>query len=64
MKTLALLLALIFIIAAIFAITGWANFSHLLGFDGAKHVKHAILYAILAILSLLWYRMGATQSAR
>jgi chromate transport protein ChrA len=64
LKTLALVLALLFIVAAIFAVTGWAHFSHVLGFDGVKHTKHAILYAALAILSLLWYRMGASQPAR
>jgi predicted Co/Zn/Cd cation transporter (cation efflux family) len=57
-KTLALVLALVFILAAILAITGIASFSHVLGFDGTRHLKHAILYAVLAVLSLLWARMG------
>jgi Co/Zn/Cd efflux system component len=65
MKTLALVLALIFIVAAILAYGGFAHFSsHLLGFDGGHNTKHAILYAILAILSLLWYRMSNPQPAR
>jgi hypothetical protein len=63
MKTLALVLALIFLIAAILAIGGFAHFSAALGFDGTRHVKHAILYIALAVLSLLWYRMGNTQPA-
>ena len=64
MKTLALVLALVFIIASILAFKGWATFSHPLGFDGIPHVKHAILYAALAILSLLWARMNNAQPAR
>ena len=62
MKTLALVLALIFFIAAILAVTGVAHFSAILGFDGHRHIKHTLLYAVIAVLCLLWSRMG--QPAR
>lgn len=61
MKILALVLVAVFIIAAILAFTGAANFSHILGFDGQRHVKHAIVYAILAVLALLWVRMAPAR---
>ncbi|HET9393136.1 MAG TPA: hypothetical protein VFO29_06440 [Candidatus Rubrimentiphilum sp.] len=61
MKVLALVLAAVFIIAAVLAFTGAAHFSTLLGFDGHRHVKHAIVYAILAVLALLWVRMAPAK---
>ena len=61
MKILALVLAAVFIIAAVLAFTGAAHFSHILGFDGQRHVKHAIVYAVLAVLALLWVRMAPAR---
>ena len=61
MKVLAIVLAAVFIIAAVLAFTGAAHFSDLLGFDGQRHLKHAIVYAILAILALLWVRMAPAR---
>ena len=58
MKALALVLFVVFLIAAVLAFTGVAHFSHILGFDGARHVKHTIAYAVLAVLCLLWARMA------
>lgn len=58
MKALAIGLFVIFLIAAVLAFTGAAHFSHVLGFDGTRHVKHTIVYAILAVLCLLWARMA------
>lgn len=58
MKVLAMVLFVVFLIAAVLAFTGMAHFSHVLGFDGQHHVKHGIVYAVLAVLSLLWMRMA------
>lgn len=61
MKILAVVLFVVFLIAAVLAFTGVAHFSHLLGFDGQRHIKHGIVYAVLAVLSLLWMRMAPAQ---
>lgn len=53
-----MVLFVVFLIAAVLAFTGMAHFSHVLGFDGQHHVKHGIVYAVLAVLSLLWMRMA------
>jgi len=58
LKVLAIVLFVVFVIAAVLAFTGIAHFSHLLGFDGTRHIKHGIGYAILAVLCLLWVRMA------
>ena len=60
MKTLALVLAIIFIILALLAWTGIASFLPALGIDGTHHVKHGILYAILAVLCFVWMRFAST----
>ena len=56
MKILALVLAVIFVLFAITAATGLCNAVPAIGFDGTHHIKHAILYAGLAVLSLVWFR--------
>jgi hypothetical protein len=61
LKVLAIVLFVVFVVAAVLAFTGAANFSHLLGFDGQRHVKHGIVYAVLAVLSLLWMRMAPAR---
>jgi hypothetical protein len=58
LKILATVLFIVFLIAAVLAFTGIAHFSHVLGFDGQRHIKHGIVYAVLAVLSLLWMRMA------
>lgn len=62
MKALAIVLGIIFVIAAICTATGVLHFSHALGFDGKAHTKHTILYAIIAVLCFLWARMS-TENA-
>ena len=62
MKALAIVLGIIFVIAAICTATGVLHFSHALGFDGTPHTKHTILYAIIAVLCFLWARMS-TENA-
>jgi hypothetical protein len=66
MKVLAVVLGIVFILAAIASATGILHFSHALGFDGTRHTKHAILYALIGILCFLWARMspGTTTTAR
>jgi hypothetical protein len=65
MKTLAVVLGIIFVIAAIAAATGFLHFSHTLGFDGRHHTKHTILYAVIALLCFAWARMSSdTAPAR
>jgi len=59
MKILALVLAVVFILFAVTAATGICSAVPALGFDGSHHIKHAIVYAILAVLSALWYRFQA-----
>jgi len=61
LKILATVLFIVFIIAAVLAFTGMAHFSHVLGFDGQRHIKHGLVYAVLAVLSLLWMRMAPAR---
>jgi hypothetical protein len=56
MKPLALALAVVFVVLAIMAFVGVNAGVHALGLDGTHHAKHAVLYAILAVLSLIWFR--------
>lgn len=64
MKVLAIVLGIVFAIAALLAVTGSAHFSHLLGFDGHRHLKHTVLYAILALLCFGWARMAPATPVR
>jgi len=61
LKVLAIVLFVVFVAAAVLAFTGAAHFSHLLGFDGHRHIKHGIVYAVLAVLCLLWVRMAPAR---
>jgi hypothetical protein len=64
-KILAIVLAIVFVVLAVLAATGIASFSHALGLDGTHHVKHAIVYVVLAILCVIWARFASTApSAR
>jgi len=63
MKILALVLTVVFVLFAITAATGICNAVPALGFDGSHHIKHAILYAVLGVLSIVWYRFQANASA-
>jgi hypothetical protein len=56
MKILAIVLALFFIVLAVTAAFGLCSYVPAIGLDGTHHTKHAILYAILGVLSLVWYR--------
>lgn len=63
MKVLAVVLGIIFVLAAICTATGILHFSHALGFDGARHLKHTILYAIIALLCFAGARMSSDAPA-
>jgi hypothetical protein len=61
LKVLAIVLFVVFAAAAVLTFTGVATFAPILGFDGQHHIKHGIVYAVLAILSLLWMRMAPAR---
>lgn len=64
MRTLAVVVGVIFVLAAICSATGILHFSHALGFDGARHTKHTILYAVIALLCFAGARMSSSAPAR
>ncbi|HZT11360.1 MAG TPA: hypothetical protein VFA29_01020 [Candidatus Baltobacteraceae bacterium] len=64
MRTLAVVVGIIFVLAAICSATGILHFSHALGFDGARHTKHTILYAVIALLCFAAARMSSGAPAR
>jgi len=58
-KALALVLAVVlFIIAILYALGVLQVGSH----HGGRHVSHAVLFAVLGILSLIWMRFQARPS--
>ncbi len=59
MKVLAIVLAVVFIVLCILTATGAMSFAPALGVDGTHHTKHAVLYAVLALLSLVWFRFAS-----
>ena len=64
MKTLALVLAIIFFVLAILCFTGLTNIMPAIGLDGTHHSKHGIAYLVLAILCVVWMRMAGGASVR
>jgi tryptophan-rich sensory protein len=62
MKPIALVIGVIFIILAALTATGLAHFAPAVGIDGHKHLKHTILFAVIAILCFVWSRM-TTETA-
>ncbi|MBV9120824.1 MAG: hypothetical protein JOZ39_08940 [Chloroflexi bacterium] len=63
-RTLPILLAVVFVLLAIFYLIPGIN--HPLSFSGsptASHVKHAIVFFGLAVLSLIWARMSTGATA-
>jgi hypothetical protein len=57
MKTLALILAAIFLVIAVLYWTG-----HF--YPTGVHVKHGIVSVVLALLCLVWYRFQSASSTR
>jgi hypothetical protein len=68
MKGLAITLVLVFIICAILSVLhpfAPSAITSALGFSNEKaHLKHPVLYLVLAVLSLVWLRFQAAQPAR
>ena len=62
MKALALLLCLVFVVLAVLTATGVTSLAPAIGLNGHAHVKHTILYGVLAVLSLVWYRFQGNQT--
>ncbi len=68
MKSLAIALAVIFILCGILSIMHPLEANELtrtLGFSSDKvHAKHPFLYFVLAVLALIWLRFQSTSPAR
>jgi uncharacterized protein YjeT (DUF2065 family) len=68
MKSLAIALAVIFILCGILSILhplAANEMTRALGFSSDKaHAKHPFLYFVLAVLSLIWLRFQSAAPAR
>lgn len=63
MKMLALVLGIIFLVLAVLTATGMAAFLPALGVDGHHHVKHAVLFVVIAVLCFVWMRFASNAQA-
>jgi hypothetical protein len=65
MKVLALVLAVAFFVIGLLYGMGVINFFTKSGVEHAHHVSHLIVFWVLALLCLIWFRFqGAPQSSR
>ena len=68
MKSLAIALAVVFVLCGILSILHplEANeMTRMLGFSSDKvHAKHPFLYFVLAVLALVWFRFQSAAPAR
>ncbi|HVA32854.1 MAG TPA: hypothetical protein VNG31_01825 [Candidatus Baltobacteraceae bacterium] len=68
MKSLAIALAVIFVLCAILSILhplAANEMTRALGFSSDKvHAKHPFLYFVLAVLALIWLRFLSSAPAR
>jgi hypothetical protein len=68
MKGLALVLFVVFVVCAIVSFLhplAPSTITDALGFSSDKpHVKHPVLYLVLAVLALIWLRFSSAQPAR
>lgn len=62
MKALALALAVIFFIVGLAYAMGWLQL--FTSEASPHHVKHAIVFWVLAFLGLIWYRFQSNTPAR
>ena len=60
MKSLALVLAIVFFIIAILYAIGTLQYG---AHEPGPHLKHAVLFAILGVLSLVWMRFQSSPRA-
>jgi hypothetical protein len=58
MKQVAVILAVVFLIVAVLYWTGH------MPWPPGVHTKHGILFAVLALLCLVWYRFQSASSTR
>ena len=63
MKTFALVLGVIFLVLAFLTATGIASFLPALGINGHHHVKHTVLFLVIAVLCFVWMRFAANARA-
>ncbi len=61
MKPLALVLAIVFFIIAILYALGIMQFGSQ---HGGRHLSHAVLFVVLAVLSLVWMRFQSGTASR
>ena len=59
MKSLAVILAVAFFVIAILYWTGTLQIG---AHESGPHHKHAVLFAVLGILALIWYRFQSAAS--
>ncbi len=59
MKMLALVLGIVFLVLAVLTATGMAAFLPALGVDGHHHVKHTVLFVVIALLCFVWMRFAS-----
>ncbi len=59
MKMLALVLGIVFLVLAVLTATGMAAFLPALGVDGHHHVKHTVLFVVIAVLCFVWMRFAS-----
>lgn len=68
MKALALVLFVLFLVCAIVSFLhplAPSSITDALGFStGRAHLKHPVLYLVLAVLTLVWLRFSSAQPAR
>ena len=68
MKSLAIALAIIFVLCGVLSIVhplAANEMTRALGFSSDKaHAKHPFLYLVLAVLSLIWLRFQSAAPAR
>lgn len=68
MKGIAILLVVVFIACAVLSFLHPLppdSITSALGFSNDKpHVKHPVLYLVLAVLALIWLRFQSAQPAR
>ncbi len=63
MKMLALVLGIVFLVLAVLTATGMAAYLPALAVDGHHHVKHTVLFVVIAVLCFVWMRFASNAQA-
>ena len=61
---LPLILAVVFVILMVFYLIPGISHPFVSSAPTASHFKHAVLFAVLAVLSLVWARMSSSSVSR